>query len=481
MPRYRNASSSANIDWYLISIDRLKRIGLGVLVAVVVLGSYLYWHQQQKNPRLVAERAIQSAQEAIDTLARRKELTTFRAEYDRARKSLDQARLDFGRERYPEARAAAANAQAIIQTTLDRIPGQQRLYDAQFITVEGEVLYQKAGGDWKPGEVKTPLYNGDWVKTGTNASAELMFANGSLYTVGPSALLEIYALQSPGSGTKQNSVKMEVGTIEVATHEDSSTVRTAGAQVVVESQSAAQVGVDEKKSTEVVSIRGASQVLSTTGGPSVRLAAGEQLGASAEGSLSEVRKLLTPPALQQPGDNQVYQASANLVVKLDWSDVEGARGYQLQVSRSRLFTTHEINERRNESRATAKVTAEGAFYWRVASLDSNGRLGPFSAWRRFRVAGVGSTLENLEGDTTPPALQVKRPFNIGGQYYLIEGKVEPGASVFINDEEVVDISSDGSFKKMIGLGKVGWNTVVVKAVDLAGNQSIQREKVYAEE
>lgn len=480
MPKYRNASNSANIDWYLISIERLKRIGLAALIAIVAVGSYLYWSQQQKNPRILAERAMQAAQQALDTLASSKEFSTFRSDYDRARRVYDQARLEFGRERWAEARSAADDALAIAQTALGRIPGQHDS-DAQFLTVEGEVLYQKGGGDWKPAVIKTPLYSGDWVKTSANSSAELMFANGSLYTIGPNALLEIYALQNPGSSAKQNSVTMQVGSLEVNTHEDTSTVRTSGTQVVVESQSTAQVGVDESKGTEVVNLRGGAQVTSASSGTTVRLGVGEQVAATGEGALSEVSRVIPPPGLHSPGDNQVFQAAPKLRVTLEWADVEGAKEYQLQVSRSRLFATQEINSTRTNSRAVAEVSSEGVFYWRVASVDRNGRRGPFSDFRRFRVAGVGSSLENLAGDKSPPALQVKRPFPIGGQFYLIEGKVEPGASVFINDEEVTDVASDGSFKKLIGLGKVGWNSVVIKAVDLAGNQEIKREKVYAEE
>jgi hypothetical protein len=482
MARYKNVSSSANIDWYLISIDRLKRIGLAVLIALVAFGSYVYWVQRQKNPRILAERSILAAQVALDSLAASKEFSSFRTDYDRARTSLDQGRTHLSAHKYVDARTAADESHSISQAALARIPGG-RESDAQFLTVEGQVLYQKGGGDWKPAEVRTPLFSGDWVKTAESSSAELMFSNGSLYTIGPNALLEIYAQDNPQTAEKQNAVKMEIGSIEINTHDDSSTVRTSGTQVVVDSQSTAQVGVDEQSGTEVVNLRGSAAVTSATGGTPVRLGAGEQLAASQEGSLSPVTRITPPPALQSPGENQVFQSTPDLRVTMDWADVDAAAGYQVQISRSRLFTTLEQNRAypKSKSRAVAKVTGEGVFYWRVASVDERSKVGPFSPARRFRVTGLGSSLESLETDKAPPALQVKRPFNIGGQFYLIEGKVEPGASVFINDQEVTDVTSDGTFKKLISLDKVGWNTVVVKAADLAGNQSVQREKVYAEE
>lgn len=480
MARLKNASSSANVDWYLISIDRLKRIGLIALILLIGLGGYLYWSHRSKNPQILADRAIKGAQSALDNLASSKELNKFKTDYIQARDHLDTATSHFAAKTWPEAQLEADKSLSISQSALARLPGQKES-DAQFLTVEGQVQYQKAGGEWKAAEVRTPLFNGDWVKTGGSSSAELMFSNGSLYTIGGNALLEIYALARPGSTEKQNSVKMQIGSIEINTHEDISTVRTSGAQVVVDSKSTTQVGVDGESNTEVVTLRGSSSVSSSAGGEAVRLAAGQQIAGDGTGSLSEVTAVVLPPALQVPADNQVFQSTPNLRIALDWADEKRATAYQLQVSRSRLFTTFEINATREESRAVAQVSSEGLFYWRVASVDARGKVGPFSPSRRFRVRGLGSLVETLETDKSPPALQVKRPFNIGGQFYLIEGKVEPGASVFINDEEIADVNTDGTFKKLISLEQVGWNSVVIKAVDLAGNQSVQRERVYSEE
>jgi hypothetical protein len=133
--------------------------------------------------------------------------------------------------------------------------------DAQFLTVEGEDSYQKsATSDWKRADARTPLFNGDWVKTGDNASAELIFSNGSLYTVGPNALLEVYAQFNPATSKKSNSVQMQIGSVEVATTDDASTVRTPGSQVIVDSDSTTHVGVDRQKATAVVATKGSTSV-----------------------------------------------------------------------------------------------------------------------------------------------------------------------------------------------------------------------------
>jgi len=263
----------------------------------------------------------------------------------------------------------------------------------------------------------------------------------------------------------------------VATTTDVSTVRTPGTQVVVEQQSAAQVGVADDE-TSVVSTRGAASVAPEKGGAAIRLASGEKVNSSPEGAISAVKKLTMPPALLSPGDNQVFQLSPKLQVQMMWQAQGGANGYVLQVSRSRLFSTQEINTKRTKTAATAEVTSEGSFYWRVASVGPDGDVGPFSAFRRFRVSG--GTKTGTTTDRTPPILRMKAPFHVGGQYYTIAGVTEPGATVFINEEEV-DVTSAGAFQKLVAFSSIGRNVVVIKAVDAAGNQKVESQYVIVEE
>ncbi|MBV8516028.1 MAG: FecR domain-containing protein [Acidobacteria bacterium] len=469
-------SSVINIDWYLISVDRLKQIGLVVLLLLLGGAGFWYWHNQKANPKSNAESAIADARQALNAFAASPEFNAHRNEFARAQQKLDEANAHFTASRFAEAQGAAIESQTISRTA--RSAGAESENDAQFLTVEGDVKFQKASSsDWNDAEPRTPLFNGDWVKTGDRASAELIFSNGSLYTVGANALLEIYAGVNPGTTKKTNAVKMRVGSVEVATSDDPSTVRTPGTQVVVESDSSTQVGVDRTQATSVVSVRGQAAVTPEAGGTSVRLAAGEKVNSTPVGAISEVSKFAQPPALVGPGDNQTFQLGPGLKVEFTWEPQSGATGYLLQVSRSRLFATQEINSRRQKTTASARVTSEGAFYWRVASVGADGTPGPFSTFRRFRVSGGGKSSST---DTTPPVLHLKAPFKLGGQFYMIAGSTEPGATIFINDEEV-DVESNGSFQKLVSFNKIGRNAVVVKAVDPAGNQTVQSQSVLVEE
>lgn len=480
MARKKNAGAES-VDWYLISIDRLKQIGLVVFLILLGLGVWWFARHSKGDPRTNAESAIADARQAINALAASKDLPSHRAEYDRAQKKLDQASGAFSAQKYAEAQAAAVESQTISRTAMSGSSDTDS--DAHFITIEGDVQYQKSSSsEWKRADLRSPLVNGDWVKTGSSASAELMFQNGSMYTVGPNALLEIYSSVNPATSRKQNAVQMQVGSVEVATTLDSSTVKTPGSQVIVDSDSSTQIGVDRAKETSVVATKGTATVTSTAGGEPVKVAAGEKVNATPAGALSGVKKLVMPPALVRPADNQVYIVAPDTKIDFEWQPAPGAAAYQLQISRSHLFVALEVNSRREKTTATARGTSEGTFYWRVASIGADGELGPFSPFRRFRVSGGGSksTAAGAENDTTPPALTLKAPFNIGGQFYIIEGNTEPGATVFINDEEV-DVESNGHFKKLVSFNKVGPNAVIVKAVDPAGNQTVQSQTVLVEE
>ena len=470
------AVQGTDVDWYLISIDRLKQVGLVVLILLLGAAGYFFWEKEKGNPRSNAESAIGDARQALNALAASKDFNAHRTEFDRAQRKLDEANTQFSTAKYVEAQGAAVESQTISRGALSG----DRENDAQFLTVEGDVRYQKGGsGDFRAAEPRAPLFNGDWVKTGDRASAELIFANGSLYTIGANALLEIYSQVNPGSTKKSNEVKMQVGSVEVATTDDESAVRTPGTRVVIDSESSTQVGVNRNQETAVVAQKGTASVSSTAGGEAVKLNSGDKISATPGGQVSDIKKLVMPPAILSPADNQVFQLTGDLRVQFAWDREPSAGGYVLQVSRSRLFSTLEINSKRQSTTANAKVTSEGAFYWRVASVGADGDVGPFSPFRRFRVSG-GNRSGPVQADREPPKLTLNKPYSIGGPFFMIEGTTEPGATVFINEEEV-DVESNGHFKKLVSFNKTGANAVVVKAIDPAGNQSVKNETVFVEE
>src|SRR4051794_39602651 len=101
----RQSAGTESIDWYLISIDRLKQIGLVVLLLIIAGGAYWFWSTQKGNPKTMAEVAITDARQALNDLAASKEIQTHRNDFDRAQKKLDDATSLYSTGKYPEAQS----------------------------------------------------------------------------------------------------------------------------------------------------------------------------------------------------------------------------------------------------------------------------------------------------------------------------------------------------------------------------------------
>src|SRR2546430_2637875 len=158
MATKRAAQQQANIDWYLISIDRLKQIGLVILLIVLGLAGWWFFTNQKRNPRSSAEAAITEARQALNALASSKDFTSHRSEFDRAQRKLDEATTLLTSGKYPNAQEAAVESQTISRAA---VSGGAAENDAQFLTVEGDVSFQKsATSDWKRADARTPLFNG---------------------------------------------------------------------------------------------------------------------------------------------------------------------------------------------------------------------------------------------------------------------------------------------------------------------------------
>src|SRR5437764_12140159 len=116
MAKKKRDRSNESIDWYLISIDRLKQIAL--VGFLLLLGAGIWWYVQREhgNPRSNAESAITDARQALNALAASKELSQHRGDFDRAQKKLDQASTDFAVNKYTEAQAEAVESQTISRT-----------------------------------------------------------------------------------------------------------------------------------------------------------------------------------------------------------------------------------------------------------------------------------------------------------------------------------------------------------------------------
>src|SRR5438874_971687 len=130
------------VDWYLVSIDRLKQIGLIILLVLIGGGGWWYYSNQKLNPRSTAEAAIAEARQALNTIAASKDFPSHRGDFDRAQHKLDEAGTLLGAGNYNDAASAALESQTLSRAALSGKAGGDN--DAQFLTVEGDVQYQKS-------------------------------------------------------------------------------------------------------------------------------------------------------------------------------------------------------------------------------------------------------------------------------------------------------------------------------------------------
>ncbi len=474
----RSPTRRFELDWIVVSVAGLKRWGLLIfflLLAGGVLGSVLYFMHEPVASK--AQRALRRAAVAQEDVRRAGFSENLVGEFEQASRLLDQARADWDRKDFPACLARAEDAEQRFQL-LGGLANRDFIGSGQIIAMQGKVDIQRANQTrWEKAREKQPLYNGDFVKTGPDASAEVIFSDSTVYRIGPDSLLEVHREARAGREPTVGEVKVKVGQVNVYTATNPSSVVTDAARADVDRDSRVGVEVAEDAGTLVAAYAGRARVTGSTG-QRVDLGTRQAVTASPGGTLGEQRAVPDTPALERPAANAQVNLDAADRIELAWRPVPVSTGYELQVSRSRLFgsTSIEFTNRRNANSAIIKILRPGTYYWRVAALGAERLRSEWSPPRPFK-AFSGPRVEALT-DTTPPKLDVQRPTQMGN-FFLVQGTTEAGATVTVNGEPV-DVGPDGTFKKAVALSREGWNTIVIRATDPAGNTTEDRKTVFVE-
>ncbi len=462
--------------WYSISVDSLRAlVSFMVLLVLGVLGFIAYRAWERDYVRREAERAIEEASTLIAELGRREGVVPYAQELHTAEQTVQEASAQYEGGEYRQSLASATSALTLLDVVTGALSTGRRAGDAQFLAVGGAVSFRSGeDGDWQAARPRRALAVGDYVRTGENGSAQIVFSNGTLYTVRPNTLFRLSQTRS-ASGREEQAIRMDYGWVNLATSQRESNVSTPEAEAWVETDSAASVTYDKgARRSQFLSYQGALRV-ATKGGQERRVGESQQVTQSGVG-LSTPESLPAVPLPVTPFDNhQVNLASQRLA--LAWQPVPGAVRYALQISRSQLFLDNVIDsQNRTRPGATLGLKGEGTFLWRVAAIDGQGAPGPWSEPRRFRVAsftGGGSV------DREPPSLALQTP-EAYGSIFIFAGSTEPFARVEVNGEPAEAAASDGAFRKTIQLTQEGWNVVTVRAIDASGNFVERRQRVFVE-
>jgi hypothetical protein len=394
----------------------------------------------------------------------------------RARGFLQDAHNSMGDSRFEEAFRLAVESESYSRRVIGGL-GADENGDASFIFVEGEVALQRAGrSTFESARQRQPLFDGDFIRTGHSGSAEIMFTDGTLFTIRPGSLFEVR--RPSASDVSGSEVKMVSGAVNVYTSASPSTIATNDATAAVDKDSHVSVDVAQGEKTEVTTYRGKTTV--STGLNTVVLEGRQRVVAAARtGVLSPRVTLPEAPMPVLPSDNRTFDVATGGDIELKWSRVPDAVRYRVQISRSRLFVpdANEVDlDDRTGLSTSIKVSREGSYFWRLAAINRGGVSSDWSAVRRFRM--LEEPVRTGAGDTTPPELSVLPPQQMGN-LFLIYGKTEKGAVVTVNAEPA-DVGADGSFKKTVTIERDGYAILVIKAVDAAGNETIRRMRVFVE-
>ena len=219
-----------NRGWYTVSIDTLRGVGiLLVLIAVAGGGWYLFRRWESSGYEREAESLIAEVAELVErarTAAPGDDLREAESSQASAKEFYEKGEF---RSSVQQGRRARALLIAIVDPSTGATSGE-----AQFIAVQGGVEFRRGEqGEWEAARGRDLLYSGDYVKTSAGGSAEIVFLDGTLYTVRPNTLfLVTRARNAVGSGSEQ-AIAMEYGWVDLNTAQRGGRVTTPSAEARV--------------------------------------------------------------------------------------------------------------------------------------------------------------------------------------------------------------------------------------------------------
>jgi len=466
-------------DWYTISVETLR--GWGVLLAVLALtgaGLLVYRQWERRALEREARKVIAEAAVLVQEVENHRDSSSFGEEFKEAWGSLEEARSRFGASEFSAALEQGRRSRTLLQSILDALRDRSLAGEAQFIAVQGGVEFRRGDrGQWEEARGRLVLRSGDYVKTAGNGSAEIVFLDGTLYTVRPNTLFLVTRGRPSGGQPGEQAISMQYGWVDLNTSQRGSRVTTPRAEAHVERNSEAVVTYDERSAIgRFAAFRGEVAVAAKGSTVEHRLAALQQVKQTGD-VLSEPQPLPPRPALLEPADKLELPVERTKSVALAWQATPGAQRYALQVSRNRLFVDNVIDvDGRVKTTATLGVRGPGTFSWRVAAVSRDGLAGQWSEPRTFKLAVLRRAA--ADQDKAPPPLEVDEVQSYGS-IFIVGGKTEPGAVVTVNGEQV-NVAADGSFTKTVQLTNEGWSFVEIKSRDVAGNETVRRRRVFVE-
>lgn len=468
----KKTTSRVDLDWYLIPVSSLKRIGIIVLIlGIIVLAGYLIFLHYQ-SPKTKAQRFLKEADQKVEEISNLPNFSFYKVTYQELKEKLQNAQKLFLEKNYTQVIDIASGVLEDALRTLGSAKGSSSGSIEEILDLEGKVQIQrKDQGTWEDAKPRMSLYAGDFVKTFSNGSVRITTKNNSIIVLPPNSLHEVAEPIITKSGEAMEKITMKAGSVDITTYNQKAQVVTLQANAELEKYTSAYIASDQEK-TEAQITRGTAKVIS--GDRAYDVGSLQKIKIE-KGKEAEKFEILPSPRHIEPVINKAFLFNPNLKITLSWEKVEGASGYIVQVSQSIFFV--EANEKKlTKNYINIAGVEPGDYYWRVKALGTKENDSPWSNSQKFRIL----TPEEMERlDKNPPFLNVKADIPLGNQV-IVEGKTEPGCTVIIEGETLTP-NPDGSFTTTVSLKYVGENIVAVQAVDPAGNETTKKLKVFVRE
>jgi len=354
--------------------------------------------------------------------------------------------------------------------------------EAHFVNIDGTVRVKKARSlQWIRADYNTGLEKGDFVQTGNDGVARIIFTDGTNYVLKPDALVVIEeSREDPVTKATRVAVQVTSGAVDLSTGRfeipgSMSQVSFADAVANLAEESRAVVRNDPTTNLHEFTVN-QGQVDVTRGSSSVRLGQYDQVTFASDQPGLLRRKVIAPPKLLTPQNMELIMAKdpKSTMLEFAWSEVPGAAGYHLQVSPSVMLSNFVV-DKKLPVRTSMQVSGleEGTYYWIVSSIDAKGvESQPSDANRLNLVQEVGAGSQAY--------LEITKIIH-HGKVVEVQGKTEPGATVIINNEQVFSIAPDGTFRHFTSpLPKSGSNQITITAQNRRGDTNTIRKTVVIE-
>jgi hypothetical protein len=354
--------------------------------------------------------------------------------------------------------------------------------DAHFVNLDGNVRIKQARSlQWVRADYNSNLQKGDFVQTGSDGVARIIFADGTNYMLKPDSLIVVEeSKEDPVTRATRVSVQVTSGAVDLSTGKfevpgSTSQVSFSDAVASLAEESRAMVRNDPSKNRHELTVdQGQAEV--RRGSNNIRLGQYDQVTFdSAKPGLVQ-NKVTAPPVLSEPENMALTVSKDPKAEPLDfgWTEVPGAVAYHLQVSPSTMLSNFVV-DKKVSGKTSFRVSGldEGTYYWVVSSIDAKGIESQPSSANRFNL------VQQAEAGTEA-FLEITRIVQ-HGKVVEVVGRTEPGSSVIINNEQVFSMAPDGTFRHFTSpLPRSGSNQITITAQNRKGDTKTIRKPIVIE-